>query len=267
MKTKPNGEKVQRQVDYIVHELGHGGELFDYLASTGGFEEKYARFFFKELLNALDYCHRNGISHGDLKPENLILDGEYNIKIADFGLSAPVQGKNKGGYLSTGLASPSYMAPEIHAQEPYQSRPVDMFAAAVILFIMVAQHPPFTTAEQKDHFYKLIAQNKADSFWRVVCSGKENGENAFSGDFRDLLQSMFQQNANHRPSMSEIFTHPWTLGEAATKDEVTAELYRRNQLVEKQVLASREQKALERKLLQANFIPNAPKEAMAMRSD
>jgi serine/threonine protein kinase len=108
------------------------------------------------------------------------------------------------------------MAPEIHAKLPYQARPVDLFASAVILFIMVAQHPPFTTAVSTDHYYKLIAQNRADWFWKLVCNGKENGENTFSPEFKDLFQSMIQLNFNHRPSMSEILTHPWLQGETAT---------------------------------------------------
>jgi len=55
---------------------------------------------------------------------------------------------------------------------------------------MVAQHPPFTTAQPVDNYYKLIAQNRADWFWKLVCNGKEEGENAFSKEFKDLIQSM-----------------------------------------------------------------------------
>lgn len=89
-------------------------------------------------MNGLDYCHRNGVAHRDLKPENLLLDTNYNIKIADFGFAAPVEGKDGSGYLTTGLGTPNYMAPEILLKQPYEARPVDLFAAAVILFIMVA---------------------------------------------------------------------------------------------------------------------------------
>lgn len=174
-------------MDYMILELGLGGELFDYIAISGGFSEKFARYFFKQFMNGLDYCHRNGVAHRDLKPENLLLDLNYNIKIADFGFAAPVEGKDKGGYLYTGLGTPNYMAPEIHLKQPYEARPVDLFAAAVILFIMVAQHPPFTTAETKDHYYKLIAQNRADWFWKLVCNGKDQGEEFFSPEFKDLI--------------------------------------------------------------------------------
>ena len=55
-------------------ELAKGGELFDYLLVTGRFEEPVARYFFKQLIDGLEFCHRNRICHRDLKPENLLLD-------------------------------------------------------------------------------------------------------------------------------------------------------------------------------------------------
>ena len=70
-------------------------------------------------MNGLDHCHRKGVAHRDLKPENLLLDENYKLKIADFGFAAPVEGKDGGGYLHTGLGTLNYMAPEIHARQPY----------------------------------------------------------------------------------------------------------------------------------------------------
>lgn len=81
---------AKREVIYIVLELALGGELFNYIANTGRFEEPLARYFFKQLLQGLNYCHEMGVAHRDLKPENLLLDKNYNLKIADFGFAAPV---------------------------------------------------------------------------------------------------------------------------------------------------------------------------------
>lgn len=72
---------------FIVLELVEGGELFDKIASEGRLSEGVARFYFKQLVEGLCYCHSLGICHRDLKPENLLLDSQGNLKISDFGVS------------------------------------------------------------------------------------------------------------------------------------------------------------------------------------
>ena len=107
-------------------------------------------------MTGLDYVHKSGVTHRDLKPENLLLDRDYNLRIADFGFATQIDGTVKDangnftGLCKTMLGTSSYMAPEIHLSQPYQGAQVDLFASAVILFIMVAGHPPFSEASPKD---------------------------------------------------------------------------------------------------------------------
>jgi serine/threonine protein kinase len=61
-------------VIYIVLELATGGELFDYVATTGRFNEQISRFYFRQLIEGLDYVHQKGVTHRDLKPENVLYD-------------------------------------------------------------------------------------------------------------------------------------------------------------------------------------------------
>lgn len=63
-----------KEVDYIVLELAGGGELFDFVAISGAFDEPTARYFFRQFMSGLACCHEKGIAHRDLKPENLLLD-------------------------------------------------------------------------------------------------------------------------------------------------------------------------------------------------
>jgi serine/threonine protein kinase len=114
---KDNG--AQRRVFYIVLELASGGELFDFVASTGAFSELVARYFFRQLIEGLDSVHRKGITHRDLKPENLLYDKNFNLKIADFGFAAPLAGRDGSHWLSTMLGTFGYMAPEIIMRLPY----------------------------------------------------------------------------------------------------------------------------------------------------
>jgi len=73
-------------------------------------------------------------------------------------------------------------------QKPYTGPAVDLFASAVILFSMVAQHLPFVKAHPKDPFYKVIGAKKYDLFWDTM--GKNKSSDFFSGDFKDLFINM-----------------------------------------------------------------------------
>jgi serine/threonine protein kinase len=90
--------------------------------------------------------HNKGLAHRDLKPENILLDNNFDLKIADFGFAAPMEGRDREGYLKTRLGTKNHMAPEIHLKKPYKGDLIDLFASAIILFTMVSQHPPFNTA-------------------------------------------------------------------------------------------------------------------------
>lgn len=74
-----------------------------------------------------------------------------------------------------------------------------MFACAIILFIMVAQHPPFNTAQPTDPFYRCLASNRGDVFWRTHCKNKPEGDNFFSADFKNLIEYMLKVEPGERP--------------------------------------------------------------------
>lgn len=230
-------------------ELALGGELFDFVAISGRFEEDLARYYFKQFLEGLDYCHMKGVAHRDLKPENLLLDQHFTLKIADFGFAAPLEGRDGSGQLTTKLGTLNYMAPEIHLKQPYQGKSVDIFAAAIILFIMVAQHPPFNTAQPNDPFYRCLAASRADIFWKTHCKTKPGGEAFFSEDFKDLVQGMLQLDPSHRPSINEVLSHPWMQGPMPTQEEVVQEFTKRDIAVKKQSEMERQQKEKEKQRL------------------
>lgn len=145
--------KGTKDVRYIVLELAQGGELFDFVAMGGALDENTARFFFGQLMAALKYSHDRGVCHRDLKPENIMLDKGYNVKVADFGFAAPTEGRDGSGLLETQLGTISYMAPEIHRGDKYDGKAVDVFAAAIILFVCMTQRPPFETGKEDNVHY------------------------------------------------------------------------------------------------------------------
>jgi 3-phosphoinositide dependent protein kinase-1 len=89
-------------------ELVEQGDLFSFIKQKnekGGFSESYARYYFTQMLDAIEYLHcKAGVVHRDLKPENLLLSHDYRLKIADFGLSAHLEGDQGAGihYSSVG---------------------------------------------------------------------------------------------------------------------------------------------------------------------
>lgn len=89
-------------------------------------------------MSGLKAIHDTGIAHRDLKPENVLLDADFDIKVADFGFAAPIKGKNGDGFLRTRLGTKNHMAPDIHLKKPYKGELVDLFASAIILFTMVS---------------------------------------------------------------------------------------------------------------------------------
>ena len=111
MVEKQNGQKYE-VVCVIVNELAQGGELFYFVKNSGHFAEHHARYLYHQMISALKYVHGEGLAHRDIKPDNLLLDANFNIKIADFGFAGPMAGRNnEGGYngfLTTQLGTVPY---------------------------------------------------------------------------------------------------------------------------------------------------------------
>lgn len=170
------------------------------------------------MIEGLHYVHNKGVTHRDMKPENVLFDNLFNLKIADFGFAAPIAGRDGSGTLKTKLGTESYMAPEIHMRKPYNGASVDLFASGIILFIMVTQHPPFTKAEPSDPFYRLLCANRADLFWKAHSKNKPAG--FFSEDFMKMITAMLSFDPSHRPSISEIQSNAWYNGPITTLENI-----------------------------------------------
>lgn len=96
------------------------------------------------------------------------------------------------------------MAPEIHLGLDYNGTSVDLFAAAIILFIMTAGTPAFEMAKPQDDFYKCLCTNKHRDFWNAHYEGTN-----FSNEFQSLMNCMLAFDPTQRLSIAEVMQHPW----------------------------------------------------------
>ena len=214
---------------YLVFELITGGEVFDYIAVGGRFSDALARFYFKQLISALEHLYSKGFVHRDIKAENILLDDKCNLKLADFGFATLSQGKDGTGKLHSQKGTLGYMAPEIIAGMPYSGEKIDLFAVGVLLFTMLAQHPPFRQAAAKDPFYKLFCQQN-ELFWNKMATNKPVG--LFSPAFKALINSLLAYNPASRPNISGVKAHPWYNEPTPTLAEVQGDIANRRIKVE-----------------------------------
>ncbi|CAC5383789.1 MARK [Mytilus coruscus] len=178
---------------YLVMEYASGGEVFDYLVAHGRMKEKEARSKFRQIVSAVQYCHQKHIVHRDLKAENLLLDGDMNIKIADFGFSNEFVPGNK---LDTFCGSPPYAAPELFQGKKYDGPEVDVWSLGVILYTLVSGSLPFD------------GQNLKELRERVL-RGKYRIPFYMSTDCENLLKKFLVLNPTKRASLENIMRDKW----------------------------------------------------------
>jgi serine/threonine protein kinase len=111
---KQGGEWVKHYDVFlvIVLEFGAGGEMIQHLMQGGPFSEPVARFYFRQMIEAIAHLHSNGIAHRDIKPDNILMDDHYNLRLADFGFAGS-RTQHSDGKMHTYLGTQGYMAPEI----------------------------------------------------------------------------------------------------------------------------------------------------------
>ncbi|XP_076022152.1 MAP/microtubule affinity-regulating kinase 3a isoform X4 [Genypterus blacodes] len=178
---------------YLIMEYASGGEVFDYLVAHGRMKEKEARAKFRQIVSAVQYCHQKHIVHRDLKAENLLLDADMNIKIADFGFSNEFTMGNK---LDTFCGSPPYAAPELFQGKKYDGPEVDVWSLGVILYTLVSGSLPFD------------GQNLKELRERVL-RGKYRIPFYMSTDCENLLKRFLVLNPAKRGTLEQIMKDRW----------------------------------------------------------
>ena len=180
---------------FLIIEYASNGELFSFLVQRKKINNREALCFFQQIISGLEYCHTHKICHRDLKLENILLDSNYNIKIADFGM-ASLSFPNK--MLKTFCGSPHYASPEIIANEPYNGALSDIWSCGIILYAIVIGKLPFD--EESDNLKNLFNKIR----FEPVKIPK-----TIPVDCRDLIRSLLTINPEKRITIEKIKQHKW----------------------------------------------------------
>ena len=115
------------------------------------------------------------------------------------------------------------MAPEIHKGEEYVGIEVDLFAAGIILYIMMVGRPCFHQAKASDSYYKYMAAGKCDHFWKKHIETFKNGKETYSDEWYDFINRMLQYNPQDWMTLEEIKAHPWYTAPIPTTAQIWQE--------------------------------------------
>ena len=198
----------------LVMELCEAGSLFDVLKHTGAMDERVARTYFYQLVDAVGYCHAQGVCHRDLKPENVFLTADYSLRVGDFGLSRLfIDGQGRRRHMLTDSGTPIYSAPEVLVgrQLPYDGELADVFSLGVVLFTMLTVAVPFSLQQRRDPYFKLLADDDVKGFWAM------HGERVahISEELRAFIARMLTVDVAARITLPALRQEPWYTGHNA----------------------------------------------------
>jgi [calcium/calmodulin-dependent protein kinase] kinase len=197
----PESEKL-----YMIMEYCSLGSIMDWRPATrefyspwlkGNLEKHILRKFIQELVEGLMYLHSINIVHRDIKPQNILLSQNFEIKLADFGQAQDI---STGDQLTSTVGTYYFFAPECCSSdsEAFSGKRVDIWALGITIYALVYKTLPFW----------------ADSLlgiFEVIRSSEIIFEESIIADrsLIDLLRRLLEKNPNSRITLPEILVHPW----------------------------------------------------------
>lgn len=204
------------------------GELFAFVEAERGLRESVTRRIFRRLAATFGALHAVGVAHRDIKMENLLVDDEMEVIVADFGMAVALE-KEEEGVEERVCGTVAYMAPELMAKmrrqhQPQQNdvnavdlRATDVWSLGCVLFLMVTGNFPtnaFSSPSANDWFMRCIAEERWEGFWM------RHGARAMdaSNDLKRTIQRCLCADPAQRATAQELCADPWVTAAAASED-------------------------------------------------
>ncbi|XP_073915650.1 sperm motility kinase 2B-like [Castor canadensis] len=184
-------ETVERV--YLILEYASRGTLLRYVRKSHHLQETQAREFFRQICWGLAYCHQQGVAHLDIKPNNILLDSTYTIKICDFGMSTRF---TVGEQLCQAGGAWSHRAPEMFLYCKYHGPKADAWSLGVVLYFMTVGGFPF----QGRNFQELRKN--------ILCA-KYHLPRRVSAELKNILGRLLTRDSSQRATVEEILEHAW----------------------------------------------------------
>lgn len=223
-------EGLLQQVSYLAMEYAPNGDLHDFLASeTSVLDEKISRTYFRQLIEGLEYLHQQNVAHLDIKPKNLLLGEDFELKISDFDLSYL-----EGDRDVRARGTVYFRAPELISRHIQNPKACDIFSAGMVLFLLKTRNvvPQIEEKDFQNYNLRNLMFYDNEKFWEVHCEVIQNlNPDFFSEDFKRLFNMMTCKDPNQRASISQIKESAWYNGPYLNKEELFSVMNKKTQIL------------------------------------
>ncbi|KAK2564458.1 Testis-specific serine/threonine-protein kinase 3 [Acropora cervicornis] len=186
---------------FIIMELASKGDLLSLLQERRKLPEEEAKVMFKSIMEGVQHCHKKGVTHRDLKLENILLSEDFQPIVTDFGFARYIGiAKDQRKRSTTFCGSYSYVAPEILQGIPYDGMASDVWSLGVVLYTMVCGRFPFDDSDPK----QLLQQTTSGRLEYPIAVRL-----TLSAQVKDLMSRMITPQVNERITLHEATDHPW----------------------------------------------------------
>ena len=182
----------------LIVEYAKNGDLLDFLLENGKLPESKARDFFTQTLHGIQHLHNHNICHRDVKPENLLLDKEYKVKVADFGLAC------HGKWMTTGCGSSYFASPEMVSNAVYNGQLADIWSCGVVLYCFLSAQFPYDNCD-----------------WRNMQFDEIPIPEWFGTEITDLIHKILERDPTKRLTIPDILRHQWLSSDVIETEEGT----------------------------------------------